>query len=66
MYLKEKAEKRAEEKLVIPSLNLEKINKPQKYEKQLYLMKSDFKKLYAWIAKFKRQIWKEHEEVQSE
>lgn len=35
MYLKERAEKRAEEKLLILSPKLEQIDKPQKYEKQL-------------------------------
>lgn len=42
MHLKERVEKRAEEKLVFPSLKPEKIDKPQKYEK-LYQMKSDLK-----------------------
>lgn len=37
-YLKKRAEKRAEEKLVFPSLKLEKTGKPQRYEK-LYQMK---------------------------
>lgn len=43
MYLKERAEKRAEEKLLILSLKLEQMDKPQKYGKQLNQMKSDLK-----------------------
>lgn len=43
MFLKEKEEKGAEEKMVILSLKLERTDKPQKYEKQLYQMKSGLK-----------------------
>lgn len=66
MYLKERAEKRVEEKLLLLSLKLEQIDKPQKYEKQLNQMKSDEKNLHARITRFERQIWKELEEIQNE
>lgn len=66
MYLKERAEKRVEEKLLLLSLKLEQMDKPQKYEKQLNQMKSDEKNLRARIARFERQIWKELEEIQNE
>ncbi|XP_009882640.1 PREDICTED: protein FAM81B [Charadrius vociferus] len=62
----ERAEKRVEEKLLLLSLKLEQMDKPQKYEKQLNQMKSDEKNLHARITRFERQIWKEIEEIQSE
>uniref|UniRef100_A0A8B9YXF5 Family with sequence similarity 81 member B n=1 Tax=Buteo japonicus TaxID=224669 RepID=A0A8B9YXF5_9AVES len=62
----ERAEKRVEEKLLLLSLKLEQIDKPQKYEKQLNQMKSDEKNLHARITRFERQIWKELEEIQNE
>lgn len=66
MYLKERAEKRVEEKLLLLSLKLEQMDKPQKYEKQLSQMKTDEKNLHARITRFERQIWKELEEIQNE
>ncbi|KAM9587031.1 protein FAM81B, partial [Morphnus guianensis] len=62
----ERAEKRVEEKLLLLSLKLEQIDKPQKYEKQLNQMKSDEKNLHARITRIERQIWKELEEIQNE
>ncbi|NWZ50207.1 FA81B protein, partial [Haliaeetus albicilla] len=62
----ERAEKRVEEELLLLSLKLEQIDKPQKYEKQLNQMKSDEKNLHARITRFERQIWKELEEIQNE
>ncbi|NWW93752.1 FA81B protein, partial [Rhynochetos jubatus] len=62
----ERAEKRVEEKLLLLSLKLEQMDKPQKYEKQLNQMKSDEKNLHARITRFERQIWKELEEIQHE
>ncbi|XP_029859869.1 protein FAM81B [Aquila chrysaetos chrysaetos] len=62
----ERAEKRVEEKLLLLSLKLEQIDKPQEYEKQLNQMKSDEKNLHARITRFERQIWKELEEIQNE
>lgn len=66
MYLKERTEKRVEEKLLLLSLKLEQMDKPQKYEKQKNQMKSDEKNLQARITRFERQIWKELEEIQNE
>ncbi|KFV96674.1 Protein FAM81B, partial [Fulmarus glacialis] len=66
MYLKERAEKRVEEKLLLLSLKLEQMDKPQKYEKQLNQIKRDEKNLHARITRFERQIWKELEEIQNE
>ncbi|XP_059690029.1 protein FAM81B [Gavia stellata] len=62
----ERAEKRAEEKLLLLSLKLEQMDKPQKYEKQLNQMKRDEKNLHARITAFEREIWKELEEIQNE
>ncbi|NWH16744.1 FA81B protein, partial [Grus americana] len=62
----ERAEKRVEEKLLLLSLKLEQMDKPQKYEKQLSQMKTDEKNLHARITRFERQIWKELEEIQNE
>ncbi|XP_014792324.1 PREDICTED: protein FAM81B [Calidris pugnax] len=62
----ERAEKRVEENLLLLSLKLERMEKPQKYEKQLNQMKSDEKKLQARITRFERQVWKELEEIQNE
>ncbi|NWX22533.1 FA81B protein, partial [Aegotheles bennettii] len=62
----EKAEKRVEEKLLLLSLKIEEMDKPQKYGKQLNQMKSDGKNLHARITRFERQIWKELEEIQNE
>ncbi|KAM6301633.1 protein FAM81B [Podargus strigoides] len=62
----ERTEKRVEEKLLLLSLKLEQIDKPQKYEKQLKQMKSDEENLHARITRFERQIWKELEEIQNE
>ncbi|XP_009692867.1 PREDICTED: uncharacterized protein LOC104157280 [Cariama cristata] len=62
----ERAEKRVEEKLLLLSLKLEQMDKPQKYEKQLNQMRSDEKNLHARITRFERQIWKELEEIQDE
>ncbi|XP_052632526.1 protein FAM81B [Harpia harpyja] len=62
----EGTEKRVEEKLLLLSLKLEQIDKPQKYKKQLNQMKSDEKNLHARITRFERQIWKELEEIQNE
>ncbi|KAK2515923.1 Fam81b [Columba livia] len=62
----ERTEKRVEEKLLLLSLKLEQIDKPQKYEKQKNQMKSDEKNLQARITRFERQIWKELEEIQNE
>ncbi|NXW81403.1 FA81B protein, partial [Alopecoenas beccarii] len=62
----ERTEKRVEEKLLLLSLKLEQMDKPQKYEKQKNQMKSDEKNLQARITRFERQIWKELEEIQSE
>ncbi|PKU30784.1 protein hypothetical protein [Limosa lapponica baueri] len=45
---------------------LERMEKPQKYEKQLNQMKSDEKNLQARITRFERQVWKELEEIQNE
>jgi len=66
MYLKERAEKRVEEKLLLLSLEVERMDKPQKYEKRLNQMKSDEKNLHARITRFERQMWKELEEIQHE
>lgn len=66
MYLKERAEKRVEEKLLFLSLKLEQMDKPQKYEKQLNQMISDEKNLHERLTRFERQIWKEIEEIQNE
>ncbi|KAM9509926.1 protein FAM81B [Guaruba guarouba] len=66
MYLKERAEKRVEEKLLFLSLKLEHMDKPQKYEKQLNQMRSDEKNLHERLIRFERQIWKEIEEIQNE
>ncbi|NXI98109.1 FA81B protein, partial [Psophia crepitans] len=62
----ERAEKRVEEKLVLLSLKLEQMDKPQKYEKQLSQMKTDEKNLHARISRLERHIWKELEEIQNE
>ncbi|XP_010077414.1 PREDICTED: protein FAM81B-like, partial [Pterocles gutturalis] len=62
----DRAEKRVEEKLLLLSLKLEQMDKPQKYEKQLNQMKSDEKNLHARIIRFERRIWKELEEIQNE
>ncbi|NXV24768.1 FA81B protein, partial [Cepphus grylle] len=62
----ERAEKRVEENLLLLSVKLERMDKPQKYEKQLNQMKSDAKNLHARITRFERQIWKELEEIQNE
>ncbi|NWX40044.1 FA81B protein, partial [Steatornis caripensis] len=62
----ERAEKRVEEKLLLVSLKLEQMDKPQHYERQLNQMKSDEKNLHARITRFERQIWKELEEMKSE
>ncbi|NWI34652.1 FA81B protein, partial [Sula dactylatra] len=62
----ERAEKRVEEKLLLLSLKLEQMDKPQKQEKQLNQMKRDEKNLHARITRFERQIWKELEEIQNE
>ncbi|KAM4638763.1 protein FAM81B [Amazona ochrocephala] len=66
VYLKERAEKRVEEKLLSLSLKLEHMDKPQKYEKQLNQMRSDEKNLHERLIRFERQIWKEIEEIQNE
>lgn len=66
MYLKERAEKKVEEKLLLLSLKLEQMDKPQKYEKQLNQMKRDEKNLHARITRFERQIWKKLEDIQNE
>ncbi|NXJ67666.1 FA81B protein, partial [Rostratula benghalensis] len=62
----EGAEKRAEENLLLLSLKLERMEKPQKYEKQLNQMKRDEKTLHTRLTRFERQIWKELEEIQNE
>ncbi|NXP12488.1 FA81B protein, partial [Thinocorus orbignyianus] len=62
----EKAEKRVEEDLLLLSLKLERLEKPQKYEKQLDQIKNDEKTLRARITRFERQIWRELEEIQNE
>ncbi|XP_032848976.2 protein FAM81B [Tyto alba] len=62
----ERTEKRVEEKLLLLSLKLEQMDKPQKYEKQLNQMKSDEKSLHARITRFERQMLKELEEIQNE
>ncbi|KAM6363044.1 protein FAM81B [Pluvialis apricaria] len=62
----DRAEKRVEGKLLLLSLKLEQMDKPQKYEKELNQMKSDEKNLHARITRFERQIWKELEEIQNE
>ncbi|NWQ81214.1 FA81B protein, partial [Columbina picui] len=62
----ERTEKSVEEKLLLLSLKLEQMDKPQKYEKQKNQMKSDDKNLQARITRFERQIWKELEEIQNE
>ncbi|XP_065513042.1 LOW QUALITY PROTEIN: protein FAM81B [Caloenas nicobarica] len=62
----ERTEKRVEEKLLLLSLKLEQMDKPQKCEKQKNHMKSDGKNLQARITRFERQIWKELEEIQNE
>nr|XP_009931207.1 PREDICTED: protein FAM81B [Opisthocomus hoazin] len=62
----ERAEKRVEEKLLLLSLEVERMDKPQKYEKRLNQMKSDEKNLHARITRFERQMWKELEEIQHE
>ncbi|XP_076219458.1 protein FAM81B [Aptenodytes patagonicus] len=62
----ERAEKKVEEKLLLLSLKLEQMDKPQKYEKQLNQMKRDEKSLHARITRFERQIWKELEDIQNE
>ncbi|NXT94644.1 FA81B protein, partial [Anhinga rufa] len=62
----ERAEKRVEEKLLLLSLKLEQMDKPQKQEKQRTQMKRDEKTLHARITRFERQIWKELEEIQNE
>ncbi|KAM9214012.1 protein FAM81B [Leptosomus discolor] len=62
----ERAEKRVEEKLLLLSLKLEQMDKPQKYEKQLNQKKSDEKNLHARITRFERQVWKELQEIQNE
>ncbi|NXX81899.1 FA81B protein, partial [Urocolius indicus] len=62
----ERAEKRVEEKLLLLSLKLEEMDKPQKYEKQLNQVKNDEKNLHARISRFERQVWKELEEIQNE
>ncbi|NXN28469.1 FA81B protein, partial [Nycticryphes semicollaris] len=62
----ERAEKGAEENLLLLSLKLERMEKPQKYEKQLNQMKKDEKTLHTRITRFERQIWKELEEIQNE
>lgn len=66
MYLKDRTEKRVEEKLLLLSLKLEQMDKPQKYEKQKNQMKSDERNLQARITRFERQIWKELEEIRNE
>ncbi|NXL63668.1 FA81B protein, partial [Chordeiles acutipennis] len=62
----ERAEKRAEEKLLLLSLKLEQMDKPQKYEKQLNQLKRDEKNLHARMTGFEREIWNELEEIQNE
>ncbi|NXJ95723.1 FA81B protein, partial [Corythaixoides concolor] len=62
----ERAEKRVEEKLLLLSLKIEQMDKPQRYEKQLNQVKRDEKNLHARITRFERQIWKELEEIQNE
>uniref|UniRef100_A0A663NAF6 Family with sequence similarity 81 member B n=1 Tax=Athene cunicularia TaxID=194338 RepID=A0A663NAF6_ATHCN len=62
----ERAEKRVEEKLLRLSLKLERMDEPQKYEKQLNQMKSGEKDLRARITRFERRVWKELEEMQNE
>ncbi|NWH65707.1 FA81B protein, partial [Geococcyx californianus] len=62
----ERTEKRVEEKLLLLSLKLEEMDKPQRYEKQLNQMKSVEKNLNMTITRFERQIWKELEEMQNE
>ncbi|NXG58033.1 FA81B protein, partial [Hemiprocne comata] len=62
----ERAEKRVEEKLLLLSLKIEQMDKPQKLEKQLKQMKSDEKSLHSRITRFERLIWKELEEIQNE
>lgn len=66
MFLKEAAEKKIEEKLLLLSLQLEQSDNPEKYKRQLNQMKSDEKNLHARITRFERQIWKELEEIQNE
>ncbi|NWU96447.1 FA81B protein, partial [Upupa epops] len=62
----ERAERRVEEKLLLLSLKLEQMDKPQKHEKQLNRMNNDVKILQARITRFETQIWKELEEIQTE
>ncbi|KFO90628.1 Protein FAM81B, partial [Buceros rhinoceros silvestris] len=62
----ERAEERVEEKLLLLSLKLEQMGKPQEYEKQLNQMKSDEKNLHARITRLESQIWRELEEIQNE
>lgn len=66
MCLKERAEERVEEKLLLLSLKLEQMGKPQEYEKQLNQMKSDERNLHARITRLESQIWRELEEIQNE
>ncbi|NXS55938.1 FA81B protein, partial [Brachypteracias leptosomus] len=62
----DRAEQRVEEKLLHLSLKLEKMDKPQKYQKQLDELRSDEKNLHTRITRFESQIWRELEEIQSE
>ncbi|XP_009992087.1 PREDICTED: protein FAM81B [Chaetura pelagica] len=62
----DRAENRVEEKLLVLSLKIEQMDKPQKFEKQVKEMKSDEKSLHARINRFERQIWKELEEIRNE
>ncbi|KAM6187502.1 protein FAM81B [Sarcoramphus papa] len=62
----ERTEERLEEKLLLLSLKLEQMDKPQKYEKQLNQIKMEEKTLHARNIRFERQIWKELEEIQNE
>ncbi|KFZ64634.1 Protein FAM81B, partial [Antrostomus carolinensis] len=62
----ERAEKRVEEKLLLLSLKLEQMDKPQKYEKQLNQMKREEKNLHARMTGFEKEIWNELEEIQNE
>lgn len=66
MCLKEAAEKKIEENLLLLSLQLEQSDNPEKHKRQLNQMKSDEKNLHARITRLEREIWKELEEIQNE
>lgn len=66
LHLKEAAEKKIDEKLLLLSLKLEQTEKPEEYKQELNQMRSDENNLHARITRFERQIWKELEEIQNE